>query len=85
MSKRHLKKLYKFWKRKAVIGNETKPSMYIKHIFHNFSSHVLSGEECKALSYGLDHHIPISSKYNAVETEFELFYQNIVSNIFPHS
>ena len=32
-------------------------------------------------SYGLDHHIPTSSNYNAVETEFEQFYQNILSNI----
>ena len=29
---------------------------------------------------GLDHHTPTASNYNAVETEFELFYQNILSN-----
>ena len=53
---------------------ETKSSMDIKHTFHNFFSYVLSDEDYKALSYGLDHHIPTSSNYNTVETEFELFY-----------
>ena len=55
--------------------------MYIKHTFHNFSSYVLSDEEYQALSFGLHHHIPNFANYNAVETEFELFYQNILSNI----
>ena len=79
VSKRHLKKLEKFWKRKAVMRNETIPSMYIKHTVHNFSSYVLSDEEYNPLSYGLDHHIPTSSNYNGVKTEFELFYRNILS------
>ena len=65
------------------MGNERKPSMYVKHTIHNFSSYVLSGEEYKALYYGLDHHILISSNYNAVETEFELFYHFI--KYFAHS
>ena len=52
---------------------ETKSSMDIKHTVHNFFSYVLSDEDYKALSYGLDHHLPTSSNYNAVETEFELF------------
>ena len=55
--------------------------MYIKHTVHNFSSYIFSGEEYKALSYSLDHHILTSSTYNAIETEFELFYRNISSNI----
>ena len=55
--------------------------MYIKHSFHNVSGYVLSDEEYQALSFGLDHHIPNFTNYNAAETEFELFYQNILSNI----
>ena len=53
----------------------------IKHTVHNLSSYALSDEACKALFYGLDHHIPTPCSYNAVETEFELFHQNILSNI----
>ena len=81
LSTRHLKKLGKFRKRKALMRNETKSSMYIKHTVHNFSSYVLSDEEHKVLPYGLDHRIPTPCNYNAVETEFELFYQNILSSI----
>ena len=71
--KGHLKKLDTFQKTNAVMGNKTKLSMYIKHTVYNFSSYVLSDEEYKALTYGLDHHIPTSPDYNAVETVFELF------------
>ena len=81
MSKCHLKKLDKFWKGKGLMRNETKCSMYIKHAAHNFSSYALSDEEYRELSYGLDHHIPTPCNFNAVETGFELFYQNILSNI----
>ena len=81
VSTRHFKKLGKFWKRKALMRNETKSSMYIKHTVHNFSSYVLSDEKYKVLSYGLDHCIPTPCNYSAVETEFELFYQNILSSI----
>ena len=77
VSKRHLKKLDKFWKIKGLMRNETKYSVYIKHTVYNFSSYAFS-DECKALSYGLDHHIPTPCNYNPVETEFELFYQNIL-------
>ena len=80
VSKRHLKKLDKFRKREAVMGNERKPSIYIKHTVHNFLSY-MSDEEYKALYYELDHHIPTFSNYHAVETEFELFYPKHLSNI----
>ena len=67
--------------------NETKCSVYIKHTVHNFSIYALPDEEYKALSYGLDHHIPTPCNYNAVEPEFELFYQNILIfyKYFAHS
>ena len=81
MSKRHVAKLGNFQKKKISDRNETKPSTYIKRSFHNVSSYVLSDEEYQALSFGLDHHIPNFTNYNAAETEFELLYQNILSNI----
>ena len=58
VSKRYLKKLDEFRKREAVMRNDTKPFMYIKHTVHNFSSYVLSDEEYKAFFYGLNHHTP---------------------------
>ena len=48
---------------------------------HNFSSYVLSHEECIALSYGLDTHIPRNTNTNKVYTEFEMFYQSLLKNI----
>ena len=41
----------------------------------------MSDEEYKAFSYGLDHHVRTPCSHNAVETEFELFYQNISSSL----
>lgn len=68
-------KLDEFRKRKAVMENETKPSIYIKHTVHSFASYVLSDEEYKHF----EHHTPTFSNYAAAETEFELVYQNILS------
>ena len=34
-----------------------------------------------ALSYELDQHIPYTVNYNSINTEFELFYQNILREI----
>ena len=34
-----------------------------------------------AFNYGLDQHIPYAVNYNSINTEFELFYQNIICNI----
>ena len=45
VSKRHLNKLYKFRERKALMRNETKPSIYINYTVHNFFSYVLPDEE----------------------------------------
>ena len=84
VSKRHLKKLDKFWKIKAEMGNELKPSMYIKHTANYFSSYVLSGKEYNALSYGLDHHIPTSSNYNTLELNLNCFI-NVFIKYFTHS
>ena len=44
VSKRHLNKLDKFRKRKALMRNETKPSININYAVHNFFSYVLPDE-----------------------------------------
>ena len=41
----------------------------------------MSHEECIALSYGLDTHIPMNTNANKIYTEFEMFYQNLLKNI----
>ena len=50
-------------------------------MIHNFSTYTLTKNEEKALMYGLDQHIPLSTDKNTIETEFEYFYQNILNNI----
>ena len=67
VSKGHVVKLGNFRKRKAVMGMRINPPCTLNIPF--------------TLSFGLHHHIPNFANYNAVETEFELFYQNILSNI----
>ena len=48
---------------------------------NNFSSYSLTKEEVEALSYGLDQHIPNHTACNTIDTEFELFFQNILNDI----
>ena len=48
---------------------------------HNFSSYELLHKEMKALSYGLDHHIPSKINTTQLQTEFEHFYQNLLRNM----
>ena len=61
--------------------NEKITFSHIRNIVHNFSNYSLSNEEYKALSFGLDYHIPNQSSYNTTETEFEMFSQNILANL----
>ena len=62
-------------------GDDLKQTDYIKHIVHNIFNDVLSDEKYKTLSYRLDHHILSASFYNAINRGFELFYQNLLTNI----
>ena len=48
---------------------------------HNFSSHAFSHEELNALSYGLNHHIPTKANKNAVSTELEHVFQNVLKDV----
>ena len=55
----------------------------MKHtIVQHFSSYYLSQTEINVLSYGLDDHIPTNINRKAFTTEFELFLQIILRNIF---
>ena len=58
ISKRHAKKLTKFNNRQNKTEGQ-EPKQIPKNVVHNFSSYALSNNELVALSYGLDHQIPI--------------------------
>ena len=53
----------------------------MKRTVYNFFSYQLSEEEYKALSYGLDYHVPSKTNNKVNNTEFEKFYHSILSNI----
>ena len=80
ISKRHEKKFIKFRKNQNIALQSHKPSS-AKCIIHNFSSYDLSDAEITALPYGLDTHIPANTNSNTVATEFELFFQNLLTDI----
>ena len=56
---------------------------FVKQSVHNFSSYQQTAEEQVALSFGLDQHIPTSLRRDDVKTEFELFFQNLLTTISP--
>ena len=80
ISRRHQKKLIKFRNRQTT-PEKISDNKYIKHILHSLSPYQLSEEEYEALSYGLDYHVPSKTNNNVNNTEFEKFYQSILSNI----
>ena len=53
----------------------------MKHMVHNFSSYALTEDGMNALAYRLDHHIPTNINKNAIFTEFEQFFQNLLRDI----
>ena len=80
VSKRDTKNLAKF----NSTQNKTErqePKRIPKNVVHNSSYYTLSNGELVALSYGLDHQIPICNNRNSVTTEFEHFYQNLLNDI----
>ena len=80
VSKRHDKKLFNLRKQEyqRSLNDEEKQS---KNIIHNFSSYSLTKEEVEALSYELDQHIPNYTHRNTINTEFGLFFQNVLNDI----
>ena len=83
INKRHNKKPIKFCVKGTndFKGEDVIQTNYIKHTVQNFPRYALSDEEYNALSYGLDHYVPSTSSYNAINTKFALFYQNLLTNI----
>ena len=71
---RHEKKLVKF-RQKQNIDEDYNRHKIAKHIMHNFSSYTLTDIEIKALSFGLDHQIPLKVNRTNISTEFEYFYR----------
>ena len=68
----HKKKLEKFHERQHKPKGQNEEKLK-RHIIHTFSSYVLSHEECLALSFGLDTHIPRNINTNKTCTEFICF------------
>ena len=58
VSARHLKKLEKLHLRQNNVSPRKNNLIYLKHTICNMSSYQLTHEEERALSYGLDYHIP---------------------------
>lgn len=48
---------------------------------YNFSSYSLTKEEVAVLTYRLDQHIPNYTDCDTMNTEFELFLQNILNGM----
>ena len=80
ISKTHAKKLTTFNSRQQKTERQ-EPKQIPKNVVHNFSSYTLSNDELVALSYGLDHQIPIRNNRSNITTEFEYFYQNLLNDI----
>ena len=68
--------------RKKQQEHNKRAAVYVpKEVVHNFSSYKLSKEEHEALSYSLDYHIPSKVTRNSLNTEFEMFFQNLLNDI----
>ena len=80
ISFKHKKKLMNL--RKKQQEHNKRAAVYVpKEVVHTFSSYKLSKEEHEALSYSLDYHIPLKVTRNSLNTEFEMFFQNLLNDI----
>ena len=80
IARRQDKKLSKLCHSKKEETNITEEN-YLHHTVKHFSSYQLTEIERKALSYGLDQHIPKQANQTVLESEFELFYQNLLRKL----
>ena len=62
-------------------GNPVVNNDFAKNVVHNFSSYQLSQEKIQALSYGIDHYIPVKIDKRRVEVEFENLYRNVLIGV----
>ena len=44
---------------------------------YSMSSYTLTKDEYNALAFGIDHHIPIRTNKNIIDTKLELYFQSI--------
>ena len=77
---RHGKKSVKFRQRQNIDEDYNRHKI-AKQIIHNFSSYTLTDIEIKALSFGLDHPLPLKVNRTNISTEFEYFYRNLLNDI----
>ena len=83
ISTRHTKKINKLRQRQQQIRSaQNHSTTYLKHTVCNMSSYELSDEECTALSFGLDDHIPSKTDAYLIYTEFETYYQSILTQTY---
>ena len=62
--------------------HKKRAAVYVpKEVVHSFSSYKMSKKEHVALSYSLDYHISSKVTRNLLNTEFEMFFQNLLNNI----
>ena len=72
-----LKKLEKLHLRQNNVSPRKNNLVYLIHAICNMSSYHITHEEERALSYGLDHHIPSKADPNLIYTEYESYFQSI--------
>ena len=78
---RHDKKLQILRQRQHHNEESDYCKIYIKYTVCSVPSYQLSHDDYKALSFGLDHHIPSKTDSNLIYTDLECHYQNIVHKI----
>ena len=67
VSQRHINKLSKLHNQKKLAYGEN-PAIFIRQKVHNFSCYHLTMEEKRALSFGLNEHIPTGLNRNKLFT-----------------
>ena len=77
---RHEKKLVNLRQHKRKLYGKSN-TLFIGSTVHNYSSYNLTIEEEKALSFGLDQHIPTTLNRNNLHTQFKYIYPNIINDI----
>ena len=80
ISFKHKKKLINLQKKQQE--HKKRAAVYVpKEVAHNVSLYKVSKEEHEAFSYSLDYHIPSKVTRNLLNTEFEMFFQNLLNDI----
>ena len=81
IKKRHQKKINNLRNNKRNCNTVADTPQLVRNTVYNFSLYILSHDKELALMYGMDQHIPNHLRSNAIKTESELFYQQLLKNI----